>query len=253
MTERILQMTQKFVACLVLGFALVSTTAAWASGGGALKPSNANIADVQSLQNGAKLYFNYCSGCHSLKFMRYSRIAEDLQLSEAQVMQNLNFTGANFGELVPGSMHAEDGKVWFGAAPPDLSLMARAKGVDYIYNYLKSFYLDASRPLGWNNTVFPNASMPNVLWELQGVQKAKFKPASGDHEAEFEHFEVHQAGSLSSKEFDEVARDIANFLQYASEPAVFQRTSIGIWVLLFLSVFTLLAYFLKHEYWKDVQ
>lgn len=245
-------MTQKLFASLVVALALVWGGAAWASGGAALKPSNANIADIQSLQNGAKLYFNYCSGCHTLKFMRYSRMAEDLQLSEDQVMHNLNFTGANFGEQIPASMDAADGKVWFGAAPPDLSLMARAKGVDYIYNYLKSFYLDASRPVGWNNTVFPNASMPNVLWELQGVQTATFKPATADQDAQFEHFEVHQAGTLNSKEFDEVARDIANFLQYVGEPAVFQRTAIGIWVLLFLSVFTLLAYFLKHEYWKDV-
>lgn len=247
-----MHMTQKLLASLVLGLALVSGSSAWASDGGSLKPSNANISDIESLQNGAKLYFNYCSGCHSLRFMRYSRIAEDLGLSESQVMQNLNFTGANFGEQIPPSMNAADGKAWFGAAPPDLSLMARAKGVDYIYNYLKSFYLDSSRPVGWNNTVFPNASMPNVLWELQGVQTATFRPATAEKDAEFEHFEMHQAGTLNSTEFDAVARDIANFLQYASEPAVLQRTSIGIWVLLFLAVFTLLAYLLKHEYWKDV-
>ncbi|HET9031676.1 MAG TPA: cytochrome c1, partial [Dokdonella sp.] len=119
-----------------------------ASEGAALPASNANLGDIGSLQHGAKIYFNYCSGCHSLNLMRYSRIAEDLQLSKDQVMQNLNFTGANFGEPVPASMHPEDGKAWFGAAPPDLSLMARAKGVDYVYNYLKSFYLDPSRPMG---------------------------------------------------------------------------------------------------------
>ena len=130
--------------------------------------------------------------------------------------------------------------------------MARAKGVDYVYNYLKSFYLDSSRPIGWNNTVFPNAAMPNALWELQGVQTARFKPAEGGNPGEFEGFDLHQAGKLNSEEFDVVARDVANFLQYAAEPAAMQRKSIGIWVILFLAVFTLSAYFLKQEYWKDV-
>ncbi len=235
----------------LLGLVLLFTPAAMASSEG-LPASNANLADIGSLQNGARIYFNYCSGCHSLNLMRYSRIAEDLQLSKDQVMQNLNFTGANFGERIPSTMHAGDGKAWFGAAPPDLSLMARAKGVDYVYNYLKSFYLDSSRPIGWNNTVFPNASMPNALWELQGVQTAKFKPAEGDNPVEFEGFDLHQTGKLNSEEFDQVARDVSNFLQYAAEPAAMQRKALGIWVILFLAVFTLLAYFLKQEYWKDV-
>ena len=244
--------TQRLIAGLVFGLALFAAPSAMASEEGNLAASNASLGDLGSLQNGAKVYFNYCSGCHSLKLMRYSRIAEDLQLSKEQVMQNLNFTGANFGELIPATMQPADGKTWFGAAPPDLSLMARAKGVDYIYNYLKSFYLDSSRPIGWNNTVFPNASMPNPLWELQGVQTAEFKAAEGDAPAEFEKFEIHQPGKLNAEEFNAVARDVANFLQYAAEPAAMQRKAIGIWVLLFLSVFTLLAYFLKHEYWKDV-
>lgn len=251
MTETTMHKSQRWIAGMLIGLALV-TGPALASEGADMPASNASLSDLGSLRNGAKMYFNYCSGCHSLKLMRYSRIAEDLQLSKDEVMQNLNFTGANFGELVPPTMPAADGKTWFGAAPPDLSLMGRAKGVDYIYNYLKSFYLDSSRPIGWNNTVFPNASMPNPLWELQGIQTADFKAAEGDNPAEFEKFEIHQAGKLNAEEFNVVARDIANFLQYASEPAAMQRKAIGIWVLLFLSVFTLLAYFLKQEYWKDV-
>lgn len=167
-------------------------------------------------------------------------------------MQNLNFTGANFGERIPASFNAQDGQTWFGKAPPDLSLMARAKGVDYVYNYLKSFYLDPTRPMGWNNTVFPNASMPNPFWELQGIQTVKFKAAEGGGEVEFEGFELHKPGTLSPEQFNEVARDVANFLQYAAEPAAMQRKSLGIWVLLFLGLFTLLAYFLKQEFWKDV-
>ena len=247
-----MQKMHKWVAGLVFGVAVVAGPAVMASEEAELPASNASLADLGSLQNGAKIYFNYCSGCHSLNLMRYSRIAEDLQLSKDQVMQNLNFTGANFGERIPSSMHAEDAAVWFGKAPPDLSLMARAKGVDYIYNYLKSFYLDPTRPIGWNNTVFPNASMPNPLWELQGIQTAHFKTAEASQDAEFEKFELHQSGKLKPEEFDGVARDVSNFLQYASEPAAMQRKAIGIWVLLFLSLFTLIAYFLKQEYWKDV-
>lgn len=244
--------TQILLATLIAGMAMIMAPAAMASSAAGLAPANNSLSDTGSLQNGAKLYFNYCSGCHSLNLMRYSRIAEDLGLTEDQVMQNFNFSGVNFGERIPASMDPADGKLWFGAAPPDLSLMARAKGVDYIYNYLKSFYLDSSRPLGWNNTVFPNASMPNALWELQGIQTASFTPAHGDEPAHFEKFELHKAGSLNSEEFNQVARDIANFLEYAAEPAALQRTSVGIWVLLFLALFTLLAYFLKQEYWKDV-
>lgn len=252
MTETIMHTTRGLIAGALVALALAAAPAAMASEEGSLPASNANLGDIGSLRHGAKIYFNYCSGCHSLDLMRYSRIADDLQLSKDEVMQNLNFTNANFGERVPASMNANDAQSWFGKAPPDLSLMARAKGVDYIYNYLKSFYLDPSRPMGWNNTVFPNASMPNPFWELQGIQTATFKAVEGGADAEFEKFELHQAGKLSPEEFNEVARDVANFLQYAAEPAAIQRKSMGIWVLLFLGLFTVLAYFLKQEYWKDV-
>lgn len=247
-----MQQTRRSLVGLLVLLALLATPMVWASSAASLPSANASLSDAGSLQNGAKLFFNYCSGCHSLKLMRYSRIAADLGLTEDQVMKNFNFTGANFGEQIPASMKAADGKAWFGAAPPDLSLMARAKGVDYIYNYLKSFYLDPSRPLGWNNTVFPNASMPNALWELQGVQTASFKPDEHGGGPVFEKFELHQQGRLDPAQFDEVARDIANFLQYAAEPAALQRKSVGVWVLLFLGLFTLLAWLLKQEYWKDV-
>ncbi len=241
------------IAGLVAALGLLAAPLAMAASAGPMPSANASLSDVGSLREGAKLYFNYCSGCHSLKLMRYSRIASDLGLSEAQVMKNLNFSGANFGEQIPPSMSQADSKAWFGAPAPDLSLMARAKGVDYIYNYLKSFHLDPSRPLGWNNTVFPNVSMPNALWELQGLQTAVFKPGEGQGaEPVFDRFELHQAGSLDARQFDVVARDLANFLQYAAEPAALQRKAIGIWVLLFLAGFTLLAWFLKQEYWKDV-
>ncbi len=252
MTNRVLQSFCRVAAGVLLVFA-VAGPPAMAAGGGDLQTANASLSDRGSLQSGAKLFMNYCSGCHSLKLMRYSRISEDLGLTEDQVMNNLNFTGANFGEQIPASMNTKDGQAWFGAAPPDLSLMARARGVDYIYTYLKSFYLDPTRPIGWNNTAFPNASMPNPLWELQGIQTAKFKPGeNGEAHGAFESFEMHQAGTLTPAQFDQVATDITNFLQYAAEPAALQRKAVGIWVLLFLAGFTVLAWFLKQEYWKDV-
>jgi ubiquinol-cytochrome c reductase cytochrome c1 subunit len=141
---------------------------------------------------------------------------------------------------------------FFGKAPPDLSLEARAKGSDWIYNYLKSFYLDSSRPVGWNNTVFPNASMPNALWELQGLQVAVKAPAEKGGEAAVEKLEIKTPGRLDAEQFDQAVRDITAFLEYAGEPAALKRTSIGVWVLLYLALFTFIAFLLKHEYWKDV-
>lgn len=225
---------------------------ALAAGGGNLMHANTSLSNTGSLQNGAKLYFNYCSGCHGLQFMRYSRIAEDLGLSEDQVTKNFIFTDAKFGDPVKSALSSKDGETWFGKAPPDLSLVVRARGADWVYSYLKSFYLDPARPLGWNNTVFPNASMPNPLWQLQGVQTATFKEGHNPGEHVLEAFEIQQAGTQTPAQFDETARDLTAFLQYAAEPAALKRTKVGIWVLLYLSLFTLLAWLLKNEYWKDV-
>ena len=237
---------------LLLGLVLVATPAAFASGGGGLHAANISLNNTGSLQNGAKLYFNYCSGCHALNFMRYARIAEDLGLSEDQVTKNFMFTKAKFGETIHANINPRDAAEWFGKAPPDLSLEVRARGADWVYTYLKSFYLDPSRPIGWNNTLFPNASMPNPLWELQGLQTATFKPGQNGAEHAFEKFDLRQPGSETPAEFEETVRDLTAFLQYASEPAALQRKSIGIWVLLYLGVFTFLAWMLKNEYWKDV-
>ena len=160
-------------ALVIVGCALSVGSALAAGTSGAIVSANTSITNQGSLQRGAQLFVNYCSGCHSLRFMRYSRMADDLGLSEQQVMDNLNFTGAKSGDMMHATMTAADGTKWFGAAPPDLSLEVRAKGADWVYSYLRSFYIDPSRPLGWNNVVFPNASMPNVLWELQGIQNVK--------------------------------------------------------------------------------
>ena len=247
-------MTKTFASRLaVFASGLLISFSASAAGGGATLQAGNDLSDRASLQRGAQLYMNYCAGCHSLKYMRYSRMAEDLGLTEDEVMKNLNFTGAKFGEQVQVSMPAAGGEKWFGKMPPDLSVISRVRGSDWIYTYLKSFYLDESRPLGWNNQLFPNASMPNPLWELQGLQHAEFgpvDPATGERHVEG--LKVAQAGRQSAQEFDQTARDITNFLEYVGEPAALKRQSVGVWVILFLAALTFLAYLLKQEYWKDV-
>ena len=247
-------MTKTFASRLaVFASGLLISFSAFAAGGGATLQAGNDLSDRASLQRGAQLYMNYCAGCHSLKYMRYSRMADDLGLTEDEVMKNLNFTGAKFGEQVQVSMPAAGGEKWFGKMPPDLSVISRVRGSDWIYTYLKSFYLDETRPLGWNNTVFPNVSMPNPLWELQGLQHAEFgpvDPATGERHVEG--LKVAQAGRQSAQEFDQTARDITNFLEYVGEPAALKRQSVGVWVILFLAALTFLAYLLKQEYWKDV-
>lgn len=235
---------------LALVLAVVAPLALAAGAGPKLEHSHTNIEDAASLQRGARLFVNYCMGCHSLGYLRYSRMAEDLGLSEEQVMQNLNFTGAKFGERMVSAMDPADATAWIGAAAPDLTLTARAKlgGPDWVYTYLKSFYADESRPLGWNNTVLPGASMPNPLWEMQGIQRAVYA-GEGGH---IDRLEVTTPGSLSPEQFDQVARDITAFLQYAAEPSRQQRESVGVWVILFLAFFTAMAWLLKQEYWRDV-
>ena len=246
------QQWQRYIFSAALAFGLVFVGTAQAEEAGGLPPAGTNVQDQASLQRGAKLFFNYCVGCHSLKYARYARIGDDLGLSEAEVMGNFNFTGAKYGETVVSSMPAESAAKWFGKAPPDLSLEVRAKGADWVNAYLNSFYLDASRPVGWNNTVFPNASMPFPLWELQGLQTAMLAPGKPGQDAAVEKLELAQPGKLTPAQFQRATRDLTNFLEYVSEPAALQRHHYGIWVLLFLAAFTLLAYFLKKEYWKDV-
>ena len=192
-----------------------------------LDHANTDISDTASLQNGAKLFMNYCSGCHAIGFMRYNRIAQDLNLSDSLVAEHLMFAGEKPGETITTAMPKEGAAKWFGVTPPDLSLVARAKGTDWIYTYLRGFYEDDSKVFGVNNKVLEDASMPDVLWSLK----------EGKSEAEF----------------DQDVRDITNFLDYVGEPAKLIRTSLGVWVLLFLGVLFVLTYLLKKEYWKDVK
>ena len=246
-------MTKKWIALLASTAAgLLFSAAALAASGGPVQQAGNDLSDQASLQRGAAAYMNYCSGCHSLKFLRYQRMAEDLGLTEEEVMGNLNFTGAKYGEHIQVTMRNADGAAWFGNAPPDLSLISRVRGSNWIYTYLKSFYLDDTRPLGWNNQLFPNVSMPNPLWELQGLQHAEFGAADATGERHVERLVVTSAGVASAADFDQVVRDITNFLEYAGEPAALKRQAIGVWVILFLVFLAFLAWLLKNEYWQDV-
>lgn len=218
---------------------------AWAAGKAELINAPIDLNDRASLQRGLGLYMNTCAACHSIGFMRYSRLAEDLGLSVEQIERYVIKGDAKIGDLMKTGMAKADGTAWFGKAPPDLSMTARGKlgQEDWIYTFLLSFYADESRPTGWNNKLLPNTSMPNVLWDLQGIQRY----AQGGFV-----IQSHEAGRLSEAEFRQAALDIANFLTYVGEPARLQRERLGVWVLLFLSIFTVLAWFLKREYWKDV-
>jgi ubiquinol-cytochrome c reductase cytochrome c1 subunit len=236
----------------VLLMPLTSLTVS-ASGGAGLEHSGANIGDTASLQRGAKWYMNYCMGCHSIAYMRYNRMAEDLELSEEMVMENLVFSDAKFAETMDIAMHPDQAKAWFGKTPPDLSLIGRSRGADWLYSYLRGFYQDENGE--WNNTMLPNASMPHVLWTLQGIQTPVYRQetnAAGFTHEVIDHFELTTPGVQTEHEYKETARDIAAFLEYAGEPAKLKRKGVGVWVILFLTLFTFIAYLLKAEYWRDV-
>jgi ubiquinol-cytochrome c reductase cytochrome c1 subunit len=219
-----------------------------------LLPSGTDINSTESLQRGARNFMNYCSGCHSLKYLRYNRLATDLKIPESELPANLMFTSDKTFETINSAI-PKDAEGWFGKQPPDLSLMARERGVDYIYSFLKGFYVDKTRPWGVNNLYLPGAAMPHVLAERQGLQKPVFKNEPDDHgSARMVLVDVAAMtpGGLKPEEYDQFVRDIANFLDYAGEPVKAKRQSMGIFVTLFLLVFFVFAYLLKKEYWKDV-
>jgi ubiquinol-cytochrome c reductase cytochrome c1 subunit len=219
------------------------------------------LADKASLQNGAKLFVNYCLNCHAASYMRFNRL-QDIGLTPEQIKNNLLFTTDKVGETMKVSMDAKNAKEWFGAAPPDLSVIARSRagaggsGADYLYTYLRTYYRDDSTPTGWNNLAYPKSAMPHVLWELQGERKPIFeKRIDHGHEAEVftGKWEVTKAGTRDAREYDNDIADLVAFMQWMGEPGQKSRVQIGVWVLLFLAMFTVIAWFLNAAYWKNIK
>ena len=234
---------------------------ALAAGGGAdLDAANNDVGNTQSLQRGAAYFMNYCSGCHSAEYVRYNTLGAALNLTDEQLEQNLMFNAQRTFETINVSMNRDDATAWLGQVPPDMSLIARSKGVDHIYSFLRGYYVDDKSRTGWNNTVVKNVSMPHVLWELEGVKAKAEAHADGEAHDDEGHgeasgpaYEVVAAGTLSAEEYDQFVRDIVNFLDFISEPMQLQRTKIGIWVMAFLVIFFFIALALKKEIWKDVK
>jgi ubiquinol-cytochrome c reductase cytochrome c1 subunit len=218
-----------------------------------------NVADLASVQRGARNFVSYCLGCHSLKYERWSRLGTDLEIPGQLLQQELLPPGDKSTEYIVTTMPTTDAAVWFGKTPPDLTLMARARGRDYLYRYLKTYYVDATRQTGANNLALPTTAMPDVLSEVEGLKRAVYRDVTTreeggqvSHSQVFDHFEPLAPGRLSAAEFDGFVRDTVNFLDYVSEPTQTARRALGVWVVLFLLVFTWLGWLMKQEYWKDV-
>lgn len=254
-----MNLLKKLIAALVL----VPAFALAAEGGVPLDRAPDHTKDLSALQNGAKLFVNYCLNCHSASAMRYNRM-QDIGLTEQQIRDNLLFTSDKVGDLMKVSMTSKDGKDWFGAAPPDLSLIARSRssgagpGSDWLYTYLRTFYKDDTRPIGWNNMVYPNVAMPHALWELQGIREARFVDEKDPHDPaktvhKFVGFEQVKPGTMSALEYDTAMADLVSFMSWMSEPAQNKRRQLGVWVLLFMGIFVVLAWRLNASYWKEVK
>jgi len=239
------------IACF-LAAALIAGSA-FAQHEAELDEANNNIKNTASLQRGARNFVNYCLGCHSAKYVRYNRLAEDLQLTEDQLLDNLMFTGERPFDTMSIAMNPEDATRWFGVAPPDLSLIARSRGTDYLYTFLRSFYADESSTTGVNNLVLDGTAMPHVLAGLQGIQELVVEEDPEHEGVEHRMLELASAGSLSPAEFNEFVRDIVNFLDYIGEPMQRERQALGIRVIAFLLVLLLIVGMLKREIWKDVE
>jgi len=242
---------------LALAAALLPVASLAAGGGGAnLDKANVDVGNRASLQRGAANFVNYCLGCHSAQYVRYNRVAADLGITDQQLIDNLMFTGERPHDTMRIAINADDAKRWFGVVPPDLSLIARSRGADYLYTFLRSFYADPAKASGSNNLVLPGTAMPHVLWELQGVQEAVWEghvDAAGNAQRHFKEFTLATPGTLTPEQFDGFVRDTVNFLEYIAEPAQLKRRALGFPVIAFLIFFTLLAWALKKEFWKDVR
>lgn len=246
---------------LIVPALVLLSSGSWAAGSGApLLDANIEPDNTASLQRGARNFMNYCSGCHSAEYVRYNTIGKHLGLSEDQLIDNLMFNAEKTFETINIAMPPEDAARWFGVAPPDLSLTGRSKGADYIYTFLKGFYLDPDSPTGVDNSVLAGTSMPHVLWELQGYQKAIYSDHTETMEdgstvttQHLDGFELATTGSMDADAYDEFVRDTVNFLAYIAEPVRSERRKLGVWVLIYLLVFLIIARMLKKQIWKDVK
>lgn len=253
-------MIKKLIVCVLVAWA----GAVHASGEGVPWDQfpTEKLSDQAALQNGAKLFVNYCLNCHGASYMRFNRMA-DIGLTPEQIKSNLLFTTDKVGETMKVAIDTKQAKEWFGATPPDLSVIARSRsapgqgsGADYLYTYLRSYYRDDSKPTGWNNLAFPSVGMPHVLWELQGERRPLFEKTT-EHGHDVEVFtgrwEVVKPGKLDARDYDENVADLVAFMQWMGEPSQKSRVQIGVWVLLFLGLFSVIAWFLNRAYWKDVK
>ncbi len=240
-------MLKKTLAALALAVPL-TTGIASANEEIPLDKAPVNLKDAASLQRGAKTFVNYCLNCHSANYMRYSRLT-DLGLTEDQIKSNLMFATDKVGNTMSIAMKTKEAKEWFGATPPDLTVVSRSRGADWLYTYLRGFYRDESRPTGWNNVAFDKVGMPHVLWELQGSQVLKVEK-HGEHETK--KLVLEQAGKMTGPEYDAFVADLVNYLVYMGEPMKVKRMEIGLYVLAVLSILFVFSYLLKQEYWNDI-
>ncbi|MES2538100.1 MAG: cytochrome c1 [Pseudomonadota bacterium] len=253
----------KLLKKLIAALTLLPALALAAGGEYPLDSAPDKTKELSSLQNGARLFVNYCLNCHAASAMRYNRL-KDIGLTEEQIKNNLLFTSDKVGDLMTISMAPKDAKDWFGAVPPDLSVIARAKasgagsGPDWIYTYLRTYYKDDTRSTGWNNLVYPNVGMPHALWELQGVRTARFVDEKDPHDKtktvhKLAGFDQVKPGKLSALEYDNAVADLVSYLNWMSEPVQNKRKQLGVWVLLFLGLFSFIAWRLNASYWKEVK
>ena len=254
---------KKILLSLLLALGLHGNASASEAGYPWDKFPTEKLTDMAALQSGARLFVNYCLNCHSAAYMRYNRL-RDIGLTEDQIKKNLLFTTEKVGETMKVSLDPRQAKDWFGAQPPDLSVIARSRaeigrgtGADYLYTYLRTFYRDDSKATGWNNMAFPDVAMPHALWELQGQRRARFEEVKDEHDpAKTQHrfvgFEQVTPGSQSPVEFDESVADLVAFMQWMGEPAQATRIRVGVWVLLFLGMLTVFVWRLNAAYWRSV-
>jgi ubiquinol-cytochrome c reductase cytochrome c1 subunit len=241
---------------ILLLFYILTIAPVWASGNdGGTMHASVDLSDQASLQRGARIFVNYCLSCHSAAFMRFNRMGEDLGIAEDELKTNFMFGTDKPGETMTIAMNKEDARQYFGTAPPDLSVISRSRGADWLYTFFMTFYRDPSRPFGVNNVQFKDVAMPHVLWELQGWQKPVLTAETlpeGNTIEKLDHLALETPGLQSEDEYARTVNDLVNFLVYLGEPIQLKRYTIGTWVIIYLLIFLVVAYFLKREYWKDI-